>query len=72
MTTVDDIERSLKIYGTPVPLLKGKMTNIGPVSNNTDVTHVPPDIIKYHRHIQLYMDFFTLTRCHFYIQKATN
>ena len=68
--TADDIKRSLKIYGTPVPLLKGKMTNIGPVSNNTDVTHVPPDIIKYHRHIQLYMDFFYINKMPFLHTKS--
>ena len=68
--TVNDIKRSLKIYGTPVPPLKGKMTNIGPVSNNADVTHVPPDIIKYHRHIQLYMDFFYINKMPFLHTKS--
>ena len=68
--TVDDIERSVKIYGTPVPLLKGKMTNIGSSLNNTDVTHVPPDIIKYHQHIQIYMDFFYVNKMPFLHTKS--
>ena len=68
--TIDDIERSLKIYGTPVPLIKGKMTNIGPTTNDMSVTYLPPDIIEHHRHIQLYMDFFYVNKMPFLHTKS--
>ena len=68
--TIDDIERSLKIYGTPVPLIKGKMTYIGPTTNDMSVTYLPPDIIVHHRHIQLYMDFFYVNKMPFLHTKS--
>ena len=46
------------------------MTNIGPSTNNTYVTYLPPDIIKHHRHIQLYMDFFYVNKMPFLHTKS--
>ena len=67
----DDVMRGLKIYGTPVPLLKGKMKRVAPIQHPKD-TSIPLDFIisKERRDIILYVDLFYVNKIPFYVSKS--
>jgi hypothetical protein len=56
--TVDDINRAELIFGTPTPLLQGKMTRVRPTKNKIEKIPLPLPIAKHHKDIELYIDFF--------------
>ena len=62
-TTIDDIDRSIKIYGTHRPLLQGKMTRKGTLSTTVHVKiPLPPQIAENYSKVQLYIDFFYVNK----------
>jgi hypothetical protein len=56
--TVDDIHRAEIIFGTPTPLLKGKMVRRLPIQNKIEKIQLPIPIADRHKKINLYLDFF--------------
>jgi hypothetical protein len=56
--TIDDINRAELIFGTPTPLLKGKMTRRIPIQNKVEKIPLPLPIATRHKQIHLYLDFF--------------
>ena len=62
---MDDIERGIKIYGHPEPLLSGTKT----VSSQTQFikcqVQLPIEILQHHKHLQLFMDIFYVNRIPF-------
>jgi hypothetical protein len=56
--TIDDVNRAELIFGTPTPLLKGKMTRKLPIQNKIEKIPLPIPIAERHKQIQLFIDFF--------------
>jgi hypothetical protein len=56
--TIDDINRAEAIFGTPTPLLKGKIIRKLPIQNKVQKIPLPIPIADRHKKIQLYLDFF--------------
>ena len=56
--TVDGVNQVEIIYGTQVPILKGKMTKIRIPSNATIAITLPFTIVMHNHNIHVYMDFF--------------
>ena len=52
--TVDDIERAQFLFGTPTPLLQGKMTRRPNSRDRTPRVSVPPAILTHHRNVILF------------------
>ena len=59
--TLDDIKRAQHIFGTPVPLLQGKMMRGRPNKPNLQRVPIPAQIKEWHRVLDLFIDFFTST-----------
>ena len=55
--TVDDIQRSIDLYGTPVPICKGKMTRQSP-SQHDMMAKLPLPAKLHDKRIDLYVDLF--------------
>ena len=56
--TIDDIIRSEYIFGTPLPLIKGKTTKPTPTpSYNLQKVNIPLPILQHHQNIDLFIDF---------------
>ena len=55
---MDDISRDKLIYGSPTPILKGKMTGVKTKSAKTKIIALPRPISQHHKDLQLYIDFF--------------
>ena len=56
--TIDDIIRSEYIFGTPLPLIKGKTTKpTSTPSYNLRKVNVPLPILQHHQNIDLFIDF---------------
>ena len=56
--TVDDISRSELIYGSPTPILRGKMNMVKPKGANIERIPPPLPISQHHKYLQLYIDLF--------------
>ena len=69
--TGDDINRAQIIYGPPIPILKGKMKRIKPESKNITRIPLPPPVLKHHRNLQLYIDFFFVNKMPFLHTKSS-
>jgi hypothetical protein len=70
--TIDDITRAHFIYGTPLPLLKGKMVRKNPTKANFSKVPIPAPILQFHKNVQLYMDFFFVNTIPFLHTKSKN
>ena len=56
--TIDDFDRSLSIFGTSEPILKGRMTAPSPTSHTTTTLDVPAELRTIHKKVKLYIDLF--------------
>ena len=54
--TVDDIDRSINIFGIPEPLIYGRMTAPSQHSHNEQTMNVPRELRMIHKKIKLYID----------------
>ena len=55
---MDDISRAKLLYGSPAPILQGKMTRFKPKGANIEIVPLTLRISQHHKDLQLYMDFF--------------
>ena len=69
---IDDIERSIKIYGTPEPLLQGKMTAPTQAIHNAQTTNVPAEFMDIHKHVHLYVDICYINKLAFLVTRSGN
>ena len=69
---MDDIERGIKIYGPPEPLLSGKKTASSQTQFINCQVQLPIEILQHHKHLQLFMDIFYVNRISFLITKKQN
>ena len=56
--TVDDFNRSLKIFGTSESILKGRMTAPSQVSHSMTTSPVPDELKRTHKNVKIYTDLF--------------
>ena len=56
--TVNYISRARLIYGSPTPILKGKMTRVKLKSAKIERVPLPLPISQHHKDLQLYIDPF--------------
>ena len=68
--TLDDIARAEFIYGTPLPILKGKMTRSSPKYKPPTLAILPPHIKQHHSNIELYVDFLFVNKLPFLHTKS--
>ena len=68
--SMDDIERCIKIYGHPEPLLSGKKTTSSQTQFINCEVQLPIEILQHHKHLQLFIDIFYVNRIPFLITKA--
>ena len=65
-TTIDDVLRAEYIFGTPVPLIKGKATRPPSTpSYNLQKVNIPLPILQHHSNIDLFVDFMYVNRIPF-------
>ena len=58
-TTAEDIDRSIKICGTPIPLPQGKVIRKGATTSQEHVrVPLPPQIVENYVNVKLYIDLF--------------
>ena len=67
---MNHIERGIKIYGSPEPLLSGKKTDSSQTQFINYQVQLPIEILQHHKHLQLFMDIFYVNRIPFLITKA--
>ena len=68
--TVDDFERSLKIFGTPEPLLKGCMTSPSQIQHTAVTTTIPRELKHIYKKIQLYVDLCYINKLVFIVTRS--
>ena len=68
--TLEDVDRAEFIYGTPLPILKGKMTRPSPKYKPPTLAILPPHIKQHHSNIELYVDFFYVNQLPFLHTKS--
>ena len=68
--TVDDFNRSLQIFGTSEPILKGRMTAPTQVSHRISTSSVPDELKNSHKNIQLFTDLFYVNGSCFLVVKS--
>ena len=68
---MDDIERGIKIYGPPEPLLSGKKTASSQTQFINCQVQLPIEILQHHKYLQLFMDIFYVNRIPFLITKTS-
>ena len=68
---MDDIQRSITIYGFPEPLLSGKMTGPSQTQFINSQVRLPIEILQQHKYLQLFMDVFYVNRILFLITKTS-
>lgn len=68
--TIDDINRAEIIFGTPSPLLKGKMIKPSSIKVKIEKIPLPLPISKYHQRLQLYIDIFYVNKIPFFHTKS--
>ena len=56
--SIDNIERAQFFFGTPTPLLQGKMTRRPNPKERIPRISIPPAILTHHRNVILHVDFF--------------
>ena len=56
--TMGNISREELIYGSPTPLLQGKMTRVKPKGTKIEIIPLPLPIYQHHKYLQFYIDFF--------------
>ena len=70
--TLDDIERGIDIYGTPTPLIVGRLTSPKQVKHRAKDIHVPSSIIHKHRNISLFINLCYINKLCFLICISEN
>ena len=68
--TIDDIDRAQHIFGTPTPLLQGKMIRSPNAKERVPRVSIPPAILTYHRNVILHVDFFFVNKLPFLHTKS--
>ena len=69
--TVDDISRAKLIYGSPTPILQGKLTRVKSKGANIEIIPLPKPIYQHHKDLQLYIDLFFVDGNPFLAKKQT-
>ena len=67
---MDDIQRGIKIYGPPEPLLSGKMTASSQTQFINCQVQLLIEILQHHKHLQLFVDIFYVNKIPFLISKS--
>ena len=67
---VDDIDRAQYLFGTPTPLLQGKMTRSPNPKERVPRVSIPPAILTHHRNVILHVDFFFVNKLPFLHTKS--
>ena len=70
--TTDDIARAEFIYGTALPILKGKMVRSNPKYKPPTLAILPPLLMKHHGQVDLYADFLYVNKLPFLHTKSKN
>jgi len=68
--TVDDFNRSFRIFGTSESLLKGRMTAPSQVSHKISTSSVPEELKQIHKNIKLFSDLFYVNGICFLVVKS--
>ena len=69
--TVDDIKRSVILYGEPVPYLQGRMTRKRPLRDDPLSRLLSPLPLELHeKRIELYVDIFHFQKCQFLLMES--
>ena len=67
--SIDDVHRAIAIFGTPTPLLKGKMTRPTPSSHNIKRVELPLQIKQNYKCVHLDIDFLFVNKIPFFHSK---
>ena len=62
MVTLADIDRAEFIFGTPIPLIQGKMVRSPNPRERIPRVSIPPSILIHHRDVILHIDFFFVNK----------
>ena len=68
--SIDNIERAQFFFGTPTPLLQGKMTRRPNPKERIPRISIPPAILTHHRNVILHVDFFFVNKLPFLHTKS--
>ena len=68
--TVGDIDRAQYIFGTPTPLLQGKMIRSPNPKERVQRISIPPAILTHHQNVTLHVDFFFINKLPFLRTKS--
>ena len=68
--TLADIDRAQYLFGTPTPLLQGKMTRSPNARDRIPRVSIPPSILTHHRNVILYVDYFFVNKLPFLHTKS--
>ena len=68
--TVEDIDRATTIFGSPIPLLRGRMTSPAPVQHNNHQISIPNELKNIHRNICLYIDICYINKIVFLVTRS--
>ena len=66
--TLADIDRAQYLFGTPTPLLQGKMTRSPNARERVPRVSIPPSILTHHRDVILHVDYFFVNKLPFCIR----
>ena len=69
--TIEDIKTRDHVYGTPTPLLQGKMTQTKPLQHNTR-KNIAPMIPRKYFNMNMYMDLFFVNKNPFLHTRSEN
>ena len=70
--TAEDFDRSLSIFGTSEPILKGRMTASSPTCHTMTTLDVPAELRSIHKKVKLYTDLFYVNDLIFLAIKSDN
>lgn len=68
--TVDDFERSLQIFSTSEPFLKGCMTYLSQIQHTAVTMNIPRELKHIHKKIQLYVDLCYINKLVFIVTRS--
>ena len=66
----DDVDRSIKIYGPPVPLLKGTMATPPQILHNKSSVSIPIGLLEKNKNFKMYCDICFIGGLPFLITKS--